>query len=177
MSVADSIFSMQIRVFYEDTDFGGIVYYANYLKFMERARTEFLRSLGVNQSSLLDQERRLFVVKSADIKFVSPARFDDLLVVTAEVKTVRRASMIFNQECRVVKSARDNIDHSAPSDKGASGNGNNASDRPVASRSPAASNSLVASAEVMIACLDADSFKPGSIPAVAMGPLKMVLNP
>ncbi len=139
-------FSLPIRVFYEDTDLGGIVYYANYLKFMERARTEFLRALGVNQSELLARERRMFVVKSANIEFVSPARFDDLLSVTAVVTTVRRASLQFTQECRVIE---------------------NASATPVAT-----DGDLVASADVVIACLDADSFKPCAVP----GSLKMVLN-
>lgn len=131
-------FSVTIRVYYEDTDFGGVVYYANYLKFMERARTEYLRSLGYDQSVLLAQERVQFVVKSADINFVSPARFDDVLSVTAEVKKIRRASMQFIQQCRVISSA--------------SGSGSTTG------------GDLVASADVVIACLDADSFKPCALP-------------
>lgn len=147
---------MQIRVFYEDTDLGGIVYYANYLKFMERARTEMLRSFGVNQSKLLTQDRRMFVVKSADIEFISPARFDDLLCVTAEVKKVRRASMHFNQQCKIVESA---------SAQTASAKSNERADS-------VAGGDLVATANVVIACLDADSFKPSAMP----GHLNTVLN-
>ena len=142
---AGEIFSLKVRVYYEDTDFGGVVYYANYLKYMERARTEFLRTLGYDQSVLMAQERRQFVVKSADINFVSPARFDDVLSVTAEVKKIRRASMHFTQQCRLANEAKES---------GKTG------------------GDLVASAEVVIACLDADSFKPCAVP----GALKMVLN-
>ena len=71
---------MTIRVYYEDTDFGGVVYYANYLKFIERGRTEALREMGVDQVAL-KAEGRVFVVRRANIDWLAPARFDDLLVV------------------------------------------------------------------------------------------------
>ena len=159
-------FSLQVRVYYEDTDFGGVVYYANYLKFMERARTEYLRALGFNQSILLAQDRVQFVVKSADINFVSPARFDDVLSVSCEVKKTRRASMQFTQQCRVISSG------SVAGQKG--------SDVSRSNNSGATGGDLVASADVVIACLDADSFtlcfawvneKPGTLNS---GSLKMV---
>lgn len=140
-------FSLPVRVYYEDTDHGGIVYYANYLKFMERARTEFLRQSGFNQSDLLVQERCMFVVKSANINFVAPARFDDVLAVTAQIIQVRRASLLFSQQCR--------IKEAAPGAASGTSNGD-----------------LCASAEVLIACVDADSFKPRAVP----GTLKMVLK-
>lgn len=70
-------FRFDIRVYYEDTDAGGVVYYANYLKFFERARTEWLRRLGVNQSELAVQEHRLFVVKKVEIQYRKPAALDD----------------------------------------------------------------------------------------------------
>ncbi|MFP3710910.1 YbgC/FadM family acyl-CoA thioesterase, partial [Paraburkholderia sp. SIMBA_009] len=70
---------LQVRVYYEDTDAGGVVFYANYLKFLERARTEWLRDLGVNQSGLAASEQRLFVVRSLDMSYRKPARLDDLL--------------------------------------------------------------------------------------------------
>ena len=150
------IFSLLVRVYYEDTDFGGVVYYANYLKYMERARTEFLRSLGYDQGELLTKDRRQFVVKSADINFNAPARFDDVSSVTAEVKKIRRASLHFTQLCRLVTSSR--VAHSGGKEATESNN---------------IGGDLVASAEVVIACLDADSFKPCAVP----GSLKMVLNP
>ena len=141
------IYTLDIRVYYEDTDFGGVVYYANYLKFMERARTEYLRTLGFDQSQLFDMQRRMFVVRSANLEFVSPARFDDVLSVTAEVVNVRRASLEFEQRCTAKRSA---------SGKSAGGS----------------SSDLVATGKILIACLDADSFKPCAIP----GALKMVLD-
>ncbi len=77
-------FSWPVRVYYEDTDSGGVVYYANYLKFFERARTEWLRSLGLNQDKLAQEQGLIFVVRRASLDFVRPARLDDLLKVTVE---------------------------------------------------------------------------------------------
>lgn len=93
-----SEFSHPVRVYYEDTDSGGIVYYANYLKFMERARTEFLRELGFEQDHLRLHSKRLFVVKSVTINYVSPAVFNALLDVTACVEQCKRASVTFFQQ-------------------------------------------------------------------------------
>lgn len=91
------MFTWPVRVYYEDTDLGGVVYYANYLKFFERARTEWLRALGVRQSVLLAESRLIFVIVSAELKYISPARFDDLLCVTAALTARRRTSMTFGQ--------------------------------------------------------------------------------
>ncbi len=87
-------FSLPVRVYYEDTDAGGIVYYVNYLKFMERARTEWLRTLDFNQSSL----PVLFVVKDVQLSYQLPARLDDLLDVFVEVNSYRGARMTFQQK-------------------------------------------------------------------------------
>ncbi len=95
-------FSHRCRVYYEDTDAGGIVYYVNYLKFMERARTERLRSLGFAQSQLA-WEDLLFVVHSSQARYLAPARLDDELRVTAEVVEVKRASLRFRQQVRRVE--------------------------------------------------------------------------
>lgn len=92
-------FIFRCRVYYEDTDAGGIVYYVNYLKFMERARTECLRSLGFAQSQLAG-ENLLFVVHSAEARYRSPARLDDEILVTAEVMELNRASLRFRQQVR-----------------------------------------------------------------------------
>ncbi len=92
-------FALKSRVYYEDTDAGGIVYYVNYLKFMERARTECLRSLGFAQSQLVD-ENLLFVVHSAEARYRAPARLDDELFITAEVMELNRASLRFRQQVR-----------------------------------------------------------------------------
>lgn len=91
-------FSWPLRVYYEDTDAQGLVYYANYFRFMERARTEWLRSLGIEQSILLNEQRRTFVVAETQAKFHRPAAFDDMLVVTVDVMERARASLVLNQE-------------------------------------------------------------------------------
>ena len=88
--------SHNIRVYYEDTDAGGIVYYANYLKFFERARTEWLREMGTEQDILL--ERSLgFVVKRVEMDNHAPARFNDLLCIESEIVELKRVSLIFKQ--------------------------------------------------------------------------------
>ena len=94
-------FIFRCRVYYEDTDAGGIVYYVNYLKFMERARTECLRSLGFAQSQLAG-ENLLFVVHSAEARYHAPARLDDELSITADVIELNRASLRFRQQVRRV---------------------------------------------------------------------------
>jgi acyl-CoA thioester hydrolase len=90
-------FEWSIRVYYEDTDAQGVVYYANYFRYMERARTEWLRSLGVDQSHLLNAERRMFVVTETRAEFVSPARFNDEVVVTARLAKLNRATFDIEQ--------------------------------------------------------------------------------
>ncbi|MCQ2028496.1 tol-pal system-associated acyl-CoA thioesterase [Stutzerimonas zhaodongensis] len=95
-------FFHRCRVYYEDTDAGGIVYYVNYLKFMERARTERLRSLGFAQSQLVGEDL-LFVVHSSEARYHAPARLDDELLVTAEVIGLKRASLRFKQQVRRAK--------------------------------------------------------------------------
>ena len=94
-------FSWPVRVYYEDTDTGGIVYYANYLKFFERARTEWLRSFGLNQDKLAQKEGLIFVVRRASLDFVRPARLDDMLEVTVEpLKLARVYVLQLAQEAR-----------------------------------------------------------------------------
>lgn len=90
-------FTWPVRVYYEDTDGGGVVYHANYLRFMERARTEWLRSLGFVQSELRDEMGVLFVVREARIKYLRPAVFDDALQVVSRLGHVGRSRMQFEQ--------------------------------------------------------------------------------
>jgi len=90
-------FSWPIRVYYEDTDAQGVVYYANYFRYMERARTEWLRSLGVDQSQLLNVERRMFVVTETKAEFLAPAKFNDQVVVTARLAGLTRATFDIEQ--------------------------------------------------------------------------------
>jgi acyl-CoA thioester hydrolase len=86
-----------LRVYYEDTDAGGIVYYANYLKFFERARTEWLRKLGINQVKLLEQKIG-FVVTRVEMDNIASAKLDDLLNVNSTITALKRASLVFNQQ-------------------------------------------------------------------------------
>ncbi|MEJ1355142.1 MAG: tol-pal system-associated acyl-CoA thioesterase [Candidatus Sedimenticola sp. (ex Thyasira tokunagai)] len=94
-------FIWPVRVYYEDTDSGGVVYYANYLKFMERARTEWLRQLGFEQDELLEKEGILFAVRRVAVDYLRPARFNDELLVSASISKQGRASLTFQQEIRM----------------------------------------------------------------------------
>lgn len=98
---ASKDFSFSIRVYWEDTDAGSIVYYANYLKFFERARSEWLRQLGVEQGALLLSEGCMFVVSEIQTKFHSPARIDDLLAVTVKITKLGHASIHLHQTAYV----------------------------------------------------------------------------
>ena len=90
-------FNWPVRVYYEDTDSGGVVYHANYLNFMERARTEWLRALGFEQTNLRAQLHVIFVVHSMALQFKSPARFNDEIVVQSQITRVGHGSIEFTQ--------------------------------------------------------------------------------
>ena len=94
--VSTSLFSWPVRVYYEDTDAGGVVYHASYIAFYERARTEMLRKQGFSQQVLL-AEHVAFVVRKMTVEYLAPARLDDLLEIQSEVKSMRGASMVFSQ--------------------------------------------------------------------------------
>ena len=129
-----SNFSWNIRVYYEDTDAGGIVFYANYLKFFERARTEWLRAAGVSQQILSETHGVMFVVKSTAVDYHSPAKLDDELNVTVVVRRLGRASVQFVQEAwRIDKTG---------------------STEPV----------LLASGEIKVGCVGVTSLRPSAIP-------------
>lgn len=91
-------FTWPIRVYYEDTDTGGIVFYANYLKFFERARTELLRKAGIGQQELAETGQVMFVVKNTSIDYHSPAKLDDLLSISVTLEKLGRVAIIFKQE-------------------------------------------------------------------------------
>jgi len=93
-----SQFDWQVRVYYEDTDSGGVVYHSNYLKYMERARTEWLRDLGFEQTDLKEKLNVLFVVHSMQIQFKKPAKFNDLLTISSELTTIGFGSIVFLQK-------------------------------------------------------------------------------
>lgn len=98
-------FVWPVRVYYEDSDAQGVVYYANYFKFMERARTEWIRSLGIEQDTMMRKDRRIFVVVDTTAEFVSPARFNDQLAVTVRLTDLSRATFSMGQDI-----FRNNID-------------------------------------------------------------------
>lgn len=94
----DIPFTWPIRVYYEDTDAQGLVYYANYFRFMERARTEWIRELGIEQDTLLNDERRCFVVVETSARFIKSARFNEQLVATVEIAERSRATFVMQQD-------------------------------------------------------------------------------
>jgi len=98
LSNAVRSFTWPVRVYWEDTDAGGIVYYANYLRFMERARTEWLRSRGIEQAQLQREQGLVFVVVNAESHFQRPARYGDLLQVTCEIEKWTKVSLMFKQD-------------------------------------------------------------------------------
>ena len=104
-SDSSDVFEWPVRVYYEDTDAQGVVYYANYFRFMERARTEWLRTLGLDQKIMLNEERRMFVVVSTRAEFVMPAQFNDELIVTASLGSLTRASFDIKQN--IYRGSRD----------------------------------------------------------------------
>lgn len=91
-------FSHPVRVYWEDTDAGGVVFYANYLKFFERARTEWLRALGFSQQRLREETGAIFVVGSTELRYLRPARLDDELRVTVQLQQAGRATMLIDQQ-------------------------------------------------------------------------------
>ncbi len=133
-------YQTRIRVYYEDSDAGGVVYYANYLKFAERARTEMLRSFGINQSQLRHQNGVIFVVRRAELDLIKPAYFDDLLTVSVDIKAISGASMDMEQ---VIERNDDNRNDS----------GSNIGE-----------TSIIAGINVKIACVNADTLTPTRIP-------------
>ena len=128
----------QVRVYYEDTDAGGIMYYANYLKFMERARTEWLRSLGFEQDTLMEQSVA-FVVKRVEMHNYAPARFNELLSIDSQVVELKGASMTFKQ---TIKNKQETI---------------------------------LVTAEVLVACVNLDSMKPRRLPRTLLGEISRVI--
>jgi len=88
---------LKIKIYYEDTDSGGVVYYANYLKFLERARTEMISSLGLSNRKLLDDYKILIIVKSCKIEYKKPLMLEDLIVVKSKIKSISKSSFVMEQ--------------------------------------------------------------------------------
>lgn len=100
-------FLWHIRVYYEDTDCGGVVYHTQYLNFMERARTEMLRSVGFEQDELVEKENVIFAVRSLSVDYLKPSKFNDLLRISNSIRHLGHASMTFDQS--VIRHADDSL--------------------------------------------------------------------
>jgi acyl-CoA thioester hydrolase len=135
------MFTHNVRVYWEDTDAGGIVFYANYLKFMERARTEWLRALGFSQQTLKLETGGMFVVTDTQLKYLQPARLDDVLSVSVVITNTGRASIEFKQE--ITLSPSQNVREQLSNQE---------------------SSSLICQGTICIAWVDAGTLKPGRIP-------------
>jgi acyl-CoA thioester hydrolase len=140
-------FVWPIRTYWEDTDAGGIVYYANYLKFMERARTEWLRALGIDQVRLKDEHGLIFVVVDVEAHYRKPARYGDQLQVTCTVRETTRASITLDQEVY-----RDAAAQGCANAVGAGCAGT------------AIGGELLLDGRVRAACLDAQTYRPRPLP-------------
>jgi acyl-CoA thioester hydrolase len=138
-------FRFPLRVYWEDTDAGGVVFYANYLKFFERARTEWLRSLGHQQERLRVETGVVFVVTDTAVRYVRPARLDDLLEVTVRIELAGRAQLVVAQQAWKMNNS---AHHSGA--------------QPIAAE-------LVAEGTIRIGCVDAGTFKPQRIPISITG--------
>jgi acyl-CoA thioester hydrolase len=143
-----SPFRWASRVYWEDTDGGGIVYYANYLRFLERARTEWLRSLGFSQRALAQEPGIVFTVVSLNIEYRRPAKLDDELVITCEPEAEGAATIRFVQRIYRRRIYCDNSD--APMN-----------DQPPADRPP---DQLIVEASVRVCCVDARTLRPKRLP-------------
>jgi acyl-CoA thioester hydrolase len=144
-------FTWRSRVYWEDTDAGGIVYYANYLRFLERARTEWLRARGISQRTLAVEPGVVFSVVSLQAQFHRPARLDDMLLISCEPQRAAGASIEFAQ--RILRSAPAGARSGEGSNEGGGSEG-------------AEGEELLLTASVRVACLDARSMKPRRLPAV-----------
>jgi len=145
-------FLWPVRVYYEDTDSGGVVYYANYLKFMERARTEWLRVQGIEQDRLIEQEGVIFAVRSIQVDYLKPARFNQLLNVSVEPVRSGKASFTFRQQ---ITWAAANPELTSVTPRASTSQKQTLNDK----------TSLLCEGIVKIACLDAKSLRPVPIPA------------
>ena len=139
-------FSWPVRVYYEDTDAGGVVFYANYLKFFERARTEWLRSGGIDQSQLAESDNLMFVVVHTAVDYHSPAKLDDELKLSVRVEKLARASVGFVQQAWRV--------------------GTEASAAPGNAQPhvPTESSCLLATGRIRVACVNRHTLRPTAIP-------------
>jgi acyl-CoA thioester hydrolase len=161
-----SDFSFPIRVYWEDTDAGGIVFYANYLKFFERARTEWLRSLGIEQRTLRESTGGIFVVGETSVRYHRAARLDDELLVTATAKETGRASLIIAQQA-FLQSGKGLLGASPAPSSARIGTGGGA-----AGLAGASTGTLLCEGTIRIGWVEADTLKPARIPPTILEAMK-----
>lgn len=149
-------FRFSVRVYWEDTDAGGVVFYANYLKYFERARTEWLRSLGQQQERMRVDTGTVFIVTDTAIRYLRPARLDDLLSISVVVTHAGRARLTIAQQAWR-RSADSGGNDSGGNDNGGDDSGENDSDS-------GDSEELLAEGTIRIGCVDAGTFRPQRIP-------------
>lgn len=141
-------FSLDVRVYIEDTDAGGIVYYVNYLKFMERARTEFMRALGYGKTAIFSDDK-MFVVHTANVKYLGAAKLDDELIVTARPVKIAHSNIVFEQHVVRRNTIRGDVLLSGET---------------TSTEQPGVEQELLCSGEIRIACVDKASGKPCAMP-------------
>lgn len=144
------VFLWPIRVYYEDTDNGGVVYYANYLKFMERARTEWLRSMGFEQDRLLEEQGVIFAVRSVNLEYLRPARFNEQLFACVQINNCKGAVISFDQH--VVRFAESFSD------------GDFIAKKMALESFDDQEKQILCSGQIQIVCLDGQAMRPRRIP-------------
>ena len=140
-------FRIPIRVYYEDTDAGGVVYHSNYINFFERARTEWLRSLGFEQDQLISEHQFVFVVRALDCEYLRPAKFNDELFVTADIRTLGKTSVVFKQQ--IIRATK-------PEEISKQGD-----------------HVILAQGHVTVVAVDSEKFKPKRLPSFLLEKIKM----
>ena len=179
MKPAARVFSWPLRVYWEDTDAGGIVFYANYLKFFERSRTEWLRSLGIEQQRLRENTGGIFVVAETSIRYHRSARLDDELIVTASLVEAGRASMIISQQV-LLKTEQMNSHKSLSDEQFSDGpplgklapKYDERGSAPPKAREATSVGALLCEGTIRIGWVDAASLQPRRIPASILDSLK-----
>jgi acyl-CoA thioester hydrolase len=155
------IFSLPVRVYFQDTDAGGVVYHANYLNFMERARTEWLRAHGYSNAGLMKEFGMVFVVRSMKLDYLKPALLDDLLDVTAQIKDIGRSSLTLLHTVRRQHGVAEQSGREPPLRTSSGTGGYYLNEAEVRS-----DEELLTEAEVHLVCVSLASFKPVSVPEV-----------
>ena len=154
-------FSLPVRVYFQDTDAGGVVYHANYLNFMERARTEWLRTYGHSNAELMKEFGMVFVMRSVKLDYLKPALLDDLLEVTAQIKDIGRSRLTLLQTVRRQHGVAEQSGREPPL-RTSSGSGGYYLNEAEVRRG----DELLTEAEVHLVCVSLESFKPVSVPEI-----------